>query len=47
MCFYGLYLRENFDGSESESVTPLALDVPMNEGRDVELSPGTPMFIKV
>ena len=45
--FYGLYKRKNYDDSESESISQLAVDVPMNEGRELELQPGTDMTIKV
>ena len=37
----------NFDGSESESITQLAVNVPRNEGREINLEPNIPMEIKV
>lgn len=45
--FYGLYLRRNFDGSESESITQLVANVPAGEGREISLEPNTNMQIKV
>ena len=44
--FYGLYLRKNYDGSQSESITQLATDVPTGEGREINLQPETNMHIK-
>jgi len=45
--FYGLYLRRNYDGSQSESITQLAADIPTGEGREINLQPETNMHIKV
>lgn len=45
--FYGLYHRKNTDGSESESITQLAVDLPRNSGIDVNIQPGTHTTIKV
>lgn len=45
--FYGLYQRKNIDGSESESITQLAVNLLMNNGLDINLQPSTKMDIKV
>ena len=47
MNYYGLYLRKNFDGSESESLTPIALNLQLNEGMETSFEPDTPVDIKV
>ena len=45
--FYGLYQRRNYDGSMSESMTQLAVNVQMNEGIDINIQPMTTIDIKV
>ena len=45
--FYGLYKRQNYDGSDSESITQLAMNVLRNEGREIDLAPETNLLIKV
>ena len=37
----------NFDGSESESITQLAVNVLRNEGKEINLEPNIAMEIKV
>lgn len=47
MYFYGLYQRRNVDGSESESITQLAVNLQINQGIDVNIQPMTIIDIKV
>lgn len=44
---YGLYQRNNIDGSESESVMRLVDNLKMNEGKEISLEPNKRMQIKV
>lgn len=47
MYFYGLYQRRNVDGSESESITQLAVNLQINQGIDINIQPMTIIDIKV
>ena len=47
MNYYGLYLRRNYDGSQSESITPIAVNLQLNEGMESSFEPDTPVDIKV
>lgn len=47
MHFYGLYQRRNIDGSESESITQLAVNLQINQGIDINIQPMTIIDIKV
>ena len=45
--FYGLYQRRNIDGSESESIIQLAVNIQMNTGIEINIQPNTRIDIKV
>lgn len=47
MNYYGLYHRVNYDGSKSESIIPLAVNIQLNEGEDISFEPDTSVTIKV
>ena len=44
---YGVHKKMNTDGTEGETITPLVVDLPMNEGKEISVEAGNKMVIKV